>query len=72
MTEMLYLHDSYLRETEATVIKTMEKGIVLDQTVFYPRGGGQQSDTGTITIDGTDYKVSEVVKKDGEVVHVTD
>ena len=40
-TTTLFRDDAYLRRCEATVISTGEEGIVLDQTVFYPLGGGQ-------------------------------
>lgn len=52
MTEDLFRHDSYLKECEAVVVTTEDDGIVLDRTVFYPMGGGQPGDTGTIHWDG--------------------
>ncbi len=70
MTKLLCLDDSYLRECEATVVSVSGKDVVLDQTVFYPRGGGQPSDTGTLIAgDGSGYRVEEVSKKEGVIVH---
>ncbi len=48
MTELLYLRDAYLTEFTATVVATREGGIALDRTAFYPTGGGQPHDTGTL------------------------
>jgi len=57
MTEMLFRDDSYLRECQATVVAADADGIVLDRTVFYPLGGGQPGDTGTISWDGGEVAV---------------
>ena len=57
MTEALFRDDSYLRECQATVVDAGAGGIVLDQTVFYPLGGGQPGDTGTISWDGGAAKI---------------
>lgn len=70
MSKLLCLDDSYLRECHAGVVSASGRGVVLDQTVFYPRGGGQPSDTGLIIgPDGKSFKVSGVSKKDGQAVH---
>jgi alanyl-tRNA synthetase len=65
-TKLLYYEDETLREFHAKVLKVIEgKYVVLDQTAFYPRGGGQEPDTGEI--DGA--KVLEVTKQADVVVH---
>jgi len=48
MTERLYYHDPYLKEIEAVVISCRNGEVELDKTIFYPGGGGQECDTGSI------------------------
>ncbi len=67
MTDLVFLRDAYQTEFEATVVEINESEIALDQTCFYPTGGGQPHDTGTLTIDGTSYQVSKV-RKAGDLV----
>jgi misacylated tRNA(Ala) deacylase len=47
-TELLYLRDAYLREFTATVTEARGNDIALDRTAFYPTGGGQPHDTGSL------------------------
>ena len=47
-TDLLYLRDAYLAEFDATVVDVREGAIALDRTAFYPTGGGQANDTGTL------------------------
>jgi misacylated tRNA(Ala) deacylase len=47
-TELLYLRDAYQREFDATVLAARDDQVALDRTAFYPTGGGQPHDTGTI------------------------
>ncbi|RPJ00665.1 MAG: alanyl-tRNA editing protein, partial [Chloroflexi bacterium] len=51
MTVLLYQTDSYLQTFDATVIDVDEAnhGVILDRTAFYPGGGGQPADRGTLT-----------------------
>ncbi|HEV7903185.1 MAG TPA: DHHA1 domain-containing protein [Pyrinomonadaceae bacterium] len=53
MTERLYYHDSHLAQFDARVLNVADEGagrfsVTLDRTAFYPTGGGQPSDTGTL------------------------
>lgn len=73
LTKALYLEDSYLRECDATVVKvTNGRYIVLDQTVFYPKGGGQPWDTGKIIRGDDVFNVIYVGKFGGEISHEVD
>jgi len=68
MTELLYLRDAYLREFSATVTKADENRVALDRTAFYPTGGGQPHDTGTLA----SATVTDVRKEDDDVWHTLD
>lgn len=73
LTRALYLEDSYLRECEATVIKVIEgRKVVLDQTIFYPGGGGQLHDTGKLIRGGKIFNVIHVSKVGDEILHEVD
>jgi len=71
MTELLYQTDSYLQEFEANVLSVLsdERAIILDRTAFYPGGGGQPCDFGSLTIGGVIYPVQKVKKQSDEVLH---
>ncbi len=54
MTQALFREDAYQADTEAVVVSSELRGIALDRTVFYPQGGGQSGDQGTLELeDGT-------------------
>ena len=73
MTKALYLADSYQRECDAVVVSVKDgKYVVLDQTVFYPKGGGQPCDTGKITRGNEIFNVVYVGKFSGEISHEVD
>ncbi|MGD9704789.1 MAG: alanyl-tRNA editing protein [Acidimicrobiia bacterium] len=69
-TELLYLRDAYLREFTATVLAVDADGarVALDRTAFYPTGGGQPHDTGTLG----SASVTDVRKEGDDVWHSLD
>lgn len=70
MTDWLYQTDSYLREFDATVtaVDPEQNAVQLDCSAFYPGGGGQPHDTGTLTANGQSYQVVKLVKGGGHVL----
>jgi misacylated tRNA(Ala) deacylase len=73
-TKLLYLNSidrAYLKEFDARILRTSEDYAVLDQTLFYPEGGGQESDTGILRYDGGESRVRRVEKK-GIIKHLLD
>jgi misacylated tRNA(Ala) deacylase len=71
-TKLLYYTDSYLREFDSEVVAVDEAGrsVALAETAFFPTGGGQPHDTGTLASGGRTAAVVDVVKaKDGLVWH---
>ena len=72
MTEKLFYEDSHRTECVGKVLACEEKKdhyeIVLDQTVFFPEGGGQYADTGTLG----EAKVLDVHEKQGVIYHWCD
>ena len=71
MTTLLFQTDSYLREFEATVtaVDDESRTVTLDQTAFYPSGGGQPHDMGILQAGERSWPVEKVEKRSGEVVH---
>lgn len=59
MTTELYLENSYLKECESQIESVDGNLVILEQTIFYPGGGGI-------------YEVVKVTKKDGKIIHVLD
>lgn len=72
MTQLLYLHDSYLREFDAAVVAVDGARVALDRTAFYAGGGGQPADTGLLRWEGAAARVVEVRKDGGIVWHTVD
>lgn len=68
-TELLFYDKPYETEFEAHVIGTYENNVILDQTLFYPEGGGQPSDIGYLKIRNEEIKVLHAEKVDGIVLH---
>jgi len=73
MTEPLFQEDAYMRACDAVVTAVDSGGIILDRTVFYPAGGGQAGDSGTlVTPEGTAYRIVDTRKSQatGAILHL--
>ncbi|MGO9804574.1 MAG: alanyl-tRNA editing protein [Steroidobacteraceae bacterium] len=72
-TELLFRDDAYLRGATARVRAVDARGIELDRTVFYPLGGGQAGDTGTLMrANGVSLAIADTRKGDAadRVLHI--
>ena len=71
MTELLYQTDAYLQEFSANVLSVIEetRAVILDKTAFYPGGGGQPCDFGSMLINGVVYVVEKVKKQGDDILH---
>jgi len=73
-TRLLYYEDAYLKEFDAEVSEIKEVvdrySVILDQTAFYPAGGGQPADTGVIRGKRGEATILDVQMANGTVVHV--
>ena len=72
MAEPLFQTDAYVREFAATVTAVDGDLVSLDRTAFYPGGGGQPCDVGTLAFGGNDVRVTKVSRKDGDIVHAVE
>lgn len=76
-TDQLYYDDQDRMEFEAIVLDVIERegddgyDVVLDQTMFYPEGGGQPADRGTLSTDDVTVDVQDVQRQDGVILHHT-
>ncbi|MEM0487466.1 MAG: alanine--tRNA ligase-related protein, partial [Sulfolobales archaeon] len=68
-TRKLFHEDPYLKEFNARVVDVIGDYVVLDQTAFYPEGGGQKPDRGIIRIGENVYEVVDVQKVGDVVFH---
>lgn len=75
-TDLLFYKDFNQKEFEAEVLGVVEKDgkntWVFDKTVFYPEGGGQPSDVGTISVDGAVVNINYAEKVNNVVLHHVD
>ena len=71
MTNLLYQSDAYLQEFDATIINVDvdARSIVLDQSAFYPGGGGQPCDFGQLVCGELVFSVNKVKKQGEDVLH---
>jgi misacylated tRNA(Ala) deacylase len=71
MTQLLYQTDSYLQQFEAVItgVDQENHGLLLDQTAFYPGGGGQPADSGVLIAGSQSFVVKRAKKIGDQVVH---
>lgn len=71
MTELLYQTDGYLQEFDSliTSVDVELRALILDRSAFYPGGGGQPCDFGSLTISGTVYPIEKTRKQGDSVLH---
>ena len=73
MTEEIFRSDSYARECEATIEAIADSAVTVDRTVFYPMGGGQPGDTGSMRWDGgTAAIVDTRYGGEGQILHIVE
>ena len=70
MTLPLFGEDAYLKEAPAKIIALSgENGIILDKSIYYPTGGGQPGDTGSIVVNSDTFSVEETIKgENGNII----
>src|SRR6266508_3663666 len=71
MTELLYQTDAYIQVFDANIVNVLpdQRAVILDRSAFYPGGGGQPCDFGTLTIGDVNYSVDKVKKQGEDVLH---
>jgi Ser-tRNA(Ala) deacylase AlaX len=74
-TKLLYYDDMYQTTAKAQIIDIRKVNnqnyLILDQTVFFPEGGGQPGDQGTISNSSNNLKIKVILYKDGQILHAT-
>tara|TARA_Y100001960_G_scaffold94981_1_gene102260 strand:- start:345 stop:1073 length:729 start_codon:yes stop_codon:yes gene_type:complete len=69
MTKLICHENSYIKEFDAKVTSIRETGIILDKTAFYPGGGGQPADKGSIIFENSEYTINGIVKEGENYIH---
>ncbi len=68
-TKPLFYHNPDAKTFDAVVIASKEGEVILDQTLFYPEGGGQPADHGVLITENSTHPVKHVKKEDGVIIH---
>ena len=70
---MLFIENSYLKEFEAKIININSNEILLNQTAFYAKSGGQPGDTGTLSINEKNINIIDTIyDQKKNIIHITD
>jgi len=69
-TDELFRNDSYRQSCTAEVTAVSDGAVYVDRTVFYPLGGGQPGDTGTLSWNEASVKIVDTRYGDGDIAHI--
>ena len=70
---MMFLENSYLREFNAKILSNKENQIILNQTIFYAKSGGQPGDRGILVVNGKSINIIDTIKDDkNNIIHISD
>ena len=72
VTRILAHIDAYQKSMKAIVKDVLPEGVELEQTIFYPGGGGQPSDSGILKFDGKEIEIQGVKRIGNQLIHLTD
>lgn len=72
MTAALYHEDAYIKSFPAKITQIGDGGVVLDQSAFYPGGGGQPHDTGFLKAGDLNLRVDKITRGEGKLWHQID
>ena len=72
MTHPIFHHDAYAREFDARVAAIDGDLLALDRTAFFPGGGGQPCDVGTLETSAGTLAVTAVKRRDGDIWHAVE
>src|SRR3989338_6408065 len=72
ITQQVCLDDCYKKELDAVILQQAGNEIILEKTIFYAAGGGQPSDNGSVYRGTEEFRLIDVRKVNGEIIHVID
>ena len=72
MTIELFRNNSYLRENKAIISEIVPEGLIFDKTIFYPEGGGQPGDEGSVIFENKTINIIGTKYINDKLVHLTD
>ena len=68
---MLFLEDSYLKDFQTKLVSVTDNKIILEQTIFYAKSGGQPGDIGTLKINKETIEIIDTIKENNNIIHIS-